>query len=131
MEYRAGRLHAQGMCRAPDSTGEAFAREISEYANAASPGNAVVRDSLKLVSTPPDEIHLLQDERVCRRAADAYRRELTSAAETHTGRVYVLRTRKRFVVLDPDYHLVPTRAPPYRPWIMVIFDEHWRPLSLF
>ena len=130
MGGRAGLLGAQDICRTPDSTGRGFVREITKYASATSPHNAAVRDSLKLVPTPPGDIHLLQDERVCRRAAAAYRRELTSAAETHTGRVYVLQTRKRYVVLDPDYHLAPTRAR-YRPWIMVIFDEHWRPLSSF
>ena len=81
---------AQGYCRPPDSTAMVFLAHIARHAAADSGVDAEVRDSLRLRYTSRDQVALSQDEELCRQAALAYRRELTTAAETHTGRVYVV-----------------------------------------
>jgi hypothetical protein len=123
---------AQTHCRPADSTGAEFLAEVTQYAAAESPNNAAVRDSLRLQPTPKKWIKLVEDETVCSQAAAAYRRELTTAAETHTGRVYVIQARDRYAVLDVDYHIAPRRPTLHGTnWIIVIFDATWGRLSLF
>jgi hypothetical protein len=100
---------AQSVCRPPDSTAARFLAHIARHASATTGADAQVRDSLRLQPTPTDQVVLVQNEGVCRQAAAAYRRELTTAAEAHTGRVYVVRAGDRFAVLDINYHIAPPR----------------------
>jgi hypothetical protein len=124
---------AQGHCRPRDSTAAMFLGHIARYAAAESGNEAAVRDSLWLQYTPKERVVLVSNEEVCRHAAAAYRAELTTAAETHTGRVYVVQAANRFAVVDLDYHIAPSRAGVLHGtnWIIAIFDTTWRPLSLF
>ena len=117
----------QRHCRPPDSTGMVFLAHIARHAGADSGTDVAVRDSLRLQYTPREQVALSQDAELCRQAALAYRRELTTAAETHTGRVYVVQAGERFAVLDLDYHIAPRRPR----WVIAIFDREWRRLSLF
>jgi hypothetical protein len=124
---------AQGHCRPGDSTAAVFLAHIVRYASAESGEDAAVRDSLRLHYTPRARVHLVSDEQLCSQAAAAYRADLTTAADTHTGRVYVVQASDRFAVLDLDYHIAPRRPGVLHGenWIIAIFDSTWRRVSLF
>lgn len=125
-------LWGQGHCRPADSMSAKLVLHIGRYTSAQYPGDEPVRDSLRLRATPAARVRLVRNPMLCAAAARAYRRELTTAASTHTDSVFVLRADDRYVVLDPAYQVAPPGDSRYgKNWIIAIFDPQWRLLSTF
>ena len=120
---------AQGPCRTADSTSAALTREIARYSSALGGDDAIVRDSLRLRALPPEELRLVAEESICRRAAAAYLKELDRNLDTFSERVIVLQAADRYVILDPAYRYALNSRWPL--WFVVITDAEFRRLSLF
>jgi hypothetical protein len=118
----------QTVCRPADSLATEFRTEISRYSAASYPGDAVVRDSLRLPAVPASQVVLIGQEATCKKARDAYQQELVgSGGGAFSGRVYVLKVGTAYAVLDPVFKYDPNSSN----WVIVIMDSRFKKLSLF
>ena len=124
---------AQARCRPTDSTALAFLAHIARHAAADSGADAAVRESLRLRYTPREQVVLSQDERLCKQASLAYRKEFYYRCRdaywqgvccSGWGSVCRLGRRLPYGPRRPNVRHGTN-------WIIAIFDKQWRRLSLF
>ena len=119
---------AQTICRPADSLGAEFKAEMSRYSDPVHPGEFVVRDSLRLPPTPAAQVVFVAQEATCKKARDAYQRELAgSGGGAFSGSVYVLKVGTAYAVLDPGFKYDPDSEN----WVIVIMNSQFKKLSMF
>lgn len=125
----ARRAGAQSVCQGPDSTSAFFISYMARYASATEGRAKAVRDSLRIPYTPANQVTLVTQEAVCKKARDAYVADRAGkGAGGSSGRVYVLALGNTYAVVDTAYHYS-LEAP--NNWTILILDSRYRRLSLF
>ena len=120
---------AQSVCHPADSTSALFVSHMARYASATTGGTKTVRDSLRIPYTPVNQVTLVTQEAVCKKARDAYIADRAGkGAGGSSGRVYVLAMGNTYAVVDTAYHY---SAEHPNNWTILILDSRYRRLSLF
>ncbi len=118
---------SQGVCRAADSTSAELIAEVARYSAATHAGDIAVRDSLRLPAVPANQVVLVTQDPVCKKANVAYQADRAiTGGSGFSGRVYVVKIGTTYAVLDPSFSYG-------RPdnWTVVIMDSRYRTLSVF
>jgi hypothetical protein len=125
MDHQLGSAQST-VCRGADLTSQILIENVAQYTSASTSPQTSVRDSLRLPSVPANQVTLVTHELTCVKARDAYNAALPRGTSPFSGRVYVISTGNRFVVLDPDYHYSAAGN-----WSIVVFDSNWKKLSVY
>ncbi len=84
-------LGGQSVCRPADSTSAILVAHLANYASATSGGEKPVRDSLHLPYTQANQVKLVTQETVCKKARDTYAADRAGkGVGGSSGRVYVV-----------------------------------------
>lgn len=92
-------------CRPPDGRSVHYVNAMRTVATHTGAAYADTRAGLRLPAAAASDVAYVTDERVCRRAARAYRAAAGTRADgvAPSGRVYVVRVGAAYVVWDPAF----------------------------
>jgi hypothetical protein len=119
-------LAGQSVCRPADSTSTILVAHLLNYASATDAPGYAMRDSLRIPRAPTNQVALVTEEAVCRKARDAYAADRAGkGVGGSSGRVYVVAIGTVYAIVDPAYHY-------YAPndWTILIVDSRYKRLSL-
>ena len=119
-------ISGQPVCLPADSTSAILVQHLANYASATDAPAAAMRNSLGIPHTPANEVTLVSQESVCKKARDAYAVDRAGkGVGGSSGRVYVIAVGNTYAIVDPAYHYArPTD------WTILIVDSKFRRLSL-
>lgn len=120
------RLVGQSVCRPADSTSAILVAHFTGYASAVDGPGYAMRDSLRIPRAPTNQVTLVAQEAVCKKARDAYVADRAGkGVGGSSGRVYVVAIGTVYAIVDPAYHYA---AP--NDWTILLVDSRYKRLSL-
>jgi hypothetical protein len=90
------------VCRAPDDLSARTLNWLRETVSSSDSTDAAYRDSVRIPATGPDQVRLVVDEALCRRALEAFNDLWSTPAVERRMTVY--QVGRRYVVEDPDHN---------------------------
>ena len=111
-------------CRQPDEKAGWLLERVQHWVAPTDSDEAAMADSLRVPRGALNEISWILDGALCARAAAAYR-ETSGRPEGVSGRVYLIKAGKVYVVLDPEFWYQPGS----QLYTMAIFDRRWHLLA--
>lgn len=105
-----------------DSLHQKYLADVRGFTNPHDSAWAAAAAAGHYPTVPDSEVVLVRDEAVCAAAAQAYASELNGAGYNLSGKVYVVKARTVYFVIDPDYHYAPGLA---GVTTSMLFDLNW------
>jgi hypothetical protein len=119
-------FHPSSPCRAQDHNAGWLLERARSWVAPADSSDAAMADTLRVPRAPISAVEWVSDPSVCARAVEAYR-QTSGRPEGVSGRAYVIRAGRVYVVLDPEFSCIAGR--PVEGYTTAIFDANWRLLS--
>jgi hypothetical protein len=120
------RVDAQSACRPGDQRSALLIDWLGRKSSAATGGDLLDRNYLKLPLVPASQLSLVTQDATCRNANTTYEAAANASVGTGlSGKLWVVEVGTAFAVVDPGYHWGPD--PGW--WKVVTMDSTFKQLS--